>query len=244
VIRTRGAATPTEDPAVVWHAGRNAGVTHGFLIVPRFDEVYARSVARWQFTRDWYAIPRVDREPSSFAIRYRGTDREALEPSDSNPIREAELFRADLERTGRCVDALLFDVADVHAAVPRLGGEVPRYETIWVREQGETRAPPSGFVPLGFGPSHLVGDHLFATAGDAERFTDDCCSFDWTENERADYVMVEVFALPSAPHPWPRPVSFPGARRRRSCSSRPRPGRGRHCGRSRPRSPKRDRGRW
>jgi hypothetical protein len=208
-------------------------VEAGFLIVLRFDVLYARFVERHRFTRDWYAIPRVDRDPSMSRIRYRGTDREALGPACVESCTLAEMHLADLEKRGRCVDGILSTIDDVQETIAWLEEERDRHETIWLRKAGARIAAPPGFVSMGFDPSYLDGDHfsascdcmmfpkwhgtdeegtlflehfrrlnpsgLFDSAADATAFTDFYCSFDWTENERSDYEMVEVFRSADGP---------------------------------------------
>jgi hypothetical protein len=212
---------------MVDHYRRESGVTCGFLVVLRFEELYAKFVGKLQNSRDWYAIPRVDKSASESPIKYRGTDRDALDANDVCPSSLADLHLADLEKQGRCIDGILFSSADVKAVLGWLEGESSRYEVIWMRETGTSGEPPAGFESIGFDPSYLVGDHfsascdclmfprwhgtdqegtlfldhfrrlnrhgLYKTAEEATAFTDYYCSFSWTENERADYVMVEVF---------------------------------------------------
>ncbi len=54
-------------------------VDAGFLIVRTFARLYNYYRSRYNSTRDWYGIPRIDREPSHSAIQYRGLDRDALD---------------------------------------------------------------------------------------------------------------------------------------------------------------------
>jgi hypothetical protein len=212
---------------MVDHFQREGGVMCGFLIVLRFEELYAKHAGKLRNSRDWYAIPRIDKSALESLIKYRGTDRDALGPNDVLPSSLAELHLADLEKQGRCIDGLLFSSADVEAVLAWLEGESSRYEVIWLREAGTSGEPPAGFESIGFDPSYLVGDHfsascdclmfprwhgtdqegtlfldhfrrlnrhgLFKTAEEATAFIDYYCSFSWTENERSDYVMVEVF---------------------------------------------------
>src|SRR5215468_902359 len=73
-------------------------ISSGFLIVLRFDALYQAYVARYASSRDWYAIPRVDRFWHDARVRYRGLDRDALRANDVRPENLAEIFLAELER--------------------------------------------------------------------------------------------------------------------------------------------------
>jgi len=202
-------------------------IESGFLVVLRFDALYSKYAQRYQLVRDLYALPRIDRSWSECPVKYRGTDRDALKPfsESSSP---AEVFMAEIEEEGRCIDGVLRTSQDMHEVLRRLGADASRYEPIWVRQLGTHEEVPDGFSLLGIEPSYFIGDHfsascdcmmigrwhgtdeehgtlfldhfrrlnphgLFRSASDAWQFFDYYCSLDWTENDRSQYVMVEVF---------------------------------------------------
>jgi len=135
-------------------------ISSGFLIVLRFDALYQAYVARYASSRDWYAIPRVDRSWHDTRVRYRGLDRDALQANEVRPENLTEIFLAELERKGRCASDFLFTLDDVTAAVSWLEEDARRYEVIWARELGRPDLPPVGYERLGVEPGYFLTDHF------------------------------------------------------------------------------------
>jgi len=134
----------------------------GFLVVLRFDELYEKYAPRYQFTRDVYAIPRVDRSWTACPVKYRGTDRDALDNSEYSSVL-AELFMEEIAAEGRCIDGLLRDSEDVREVLRLLEADAGRYEPIWVRQLGSRDNAPDGYRFLGIEASYFVGDHFSAS---------------------------------------------------------------------------------
>ena len=138
-------------------------ITSGFLVVMRFDALYETYAPRYKGRRGRYAIPRTDLPPSESSIKYRGLDRDALDANDVKPLRLADLFLADLENSGQCVDGFLFSDDDVKAVLSWLGDDLPRYEVVWARRGGASDDPPADFESLGFEPTYFISDHFSAS---------------------------------------------------------------------------------
>lgn len=68
-------------------------IKSGFLIVKKFEKLYCDYVHRYELERPVYAIPRIDLSPEESPIKYRGLDRDALNPYRDSKIL-AEVFLA------------------------------------------------------------------------------------------------------------------------------------------------------
>lgn len=54
--------------------------TSGFLVLKRFEHLFDEFAAKPKFDRRIYALPVFGDDPSKAAIRYRGLDRDGIQP--------------------------------------------------------------------------------------------------------------------------------------------------------------------
>ena len=133
----------------------------GYLIVKTFKKLYQDYVDRYDLDKDWYAIPRKDRDASESLIKYRGIDRDAMDDyKNSNDL--SEVFMAELAEKDQCMDGFLFTEKDVQQAFDFLSTP-EEYEIIWVRIADSNAIAPSGYQSIGFEPSYFEGDHFSAS---------------------------------------------------------------------------------
>ncbi|HEY8768653.1 MAG TPA: hypothetical protein VIP09_15570 [Dehalococcoidia bacterium] len=114
--------------------------------------------------------------PEGALNRYRGIDRDPLEPFSDEEVAmldclvaprieyEAQRRLAELEEAGRTDDDFIFHEEDGHA-VYALFTCPADYELIWVRDSTVDIEEPDGWLPLGFEPTWFTGDH-FSAIGD------------------------------------------------------------------------------
>jgi hypothetical protein len=159
----------------------------GFLLVKRFDVLYAEFAARPEFDRHIYALPRFGTSPHQVAKQYRGLDRDPLIPShppppphymvaaptpfnaleSANSVLAAQMRMYELEEEDRCWRSLLFDEDGLVEILRWLEEEHEhRYETLWSKVANSEAEPPTGYRRLGYEPSSFPADH-FSTVADA-----------------------------------------------------------------------------
>jgi len=133
----------------------------GFLIVKTFPKLYLDYAQRYELSKPFYALPRIDLDPDDYEIQYRGLDRDVLDAySDSDNL--AEIRMCELEKDNKCEDGFLFTQADVNDVMGYLT-DPTIYEIIWTRISKSDHKPPDGFISIGFEPSYFVGDHFSAS---------------------------------------------------------------------------------
>src|SRR5207248_1251129 len=126
-------------------------VDAGFLIVKTYETLYREYAPRYNATRDWYAIPRIDQPPAQHAIQYRGLDRDALASLPPELEREvddyllASVRLAELEAADRCTEDFVSDLDEAEEVYWWLGDTAAAYEIIWARCVGSPATPPTGF---------------------------------------------------------------------------------------------------
>ncbi len=138
----------------------NKEIEAGFLIVKTYQKLYLDYVTRYNLTRDWYAIPRIDKNPEQNPIQYRGLDRDALSEFEDSDIL-AEIRLAELNTADKCFDGLIVQYTDAQEAYNYLDDK-QNYEIIWTRIAGCTHMPQPDFLSIGFEPTYFVGDHFAA----------------------------------------------------------------------------------
>ena len=133
----------------------------GYLIVKTFSRLYRDYAPRYKLTRDFYALPRIDRGPTSLSIQYRGLDRDALDPyTNSDDL--AEIRMAELEKIGGCEDGFLFSDETLRDVLS-LAQSPLDCEVIWTNVASSRIQAPAGFVSAGFDPTYFEGDHFSAS---------------------------------------------------------------------------------
>lgn len=137
------------------------GIESGYLIVKTFQKLYHDYAQRYELSKPFYALPRIDLDPDDYEMQYRGLDRDVLDAySDSNNLAEIRMW--ELEKDNRCEDGFLFTQADVNDVMSYIA-DPTIYELIWTRIAGTEHKPPAGFISIGFEPSYFVGDHFSAS---------------------------------------------------------------------------------
>ncbi len=172
------------------------GNQSGYLVVETFAALYRKHAARYNNTMDIYAIPRLDREPEDFRVRYRGLDREALGPLSPGTERQAarrgepyllaEVRLNELDELGLLSDGYLASLADALDAYGWLGEAESSHEVIWTRVAGSEIPVPEGFVTIGFEPTYFTGSQFSASC--------DCMMFPrWHGTDEAGVLFREHF---------------------------------------------------
>lgn len=133
----------------------------GFLIVKTYEQLYNDHVSRYDLHTAIYAVPRIDQNPNSYSIQYRGIDRDALD-SYCESDKKAELKMAELEEKGDCKDGFLFSESIVRDVVS-CGLFEQEYEIIWARRLSSGLSEPKGFCFVGYEPTFFEGDHFSAS---------------------------------------------------------------------------------
>jgi hypothetical protein len=136
----------------------------GFLIVKTFERQYRDWLSKWvkrlDLIPDIYSLPRPDRQPSGYNIKYRGMDRDEL--SADPPYDTLAKLRVDeLIDERRSADGLLFgetEASDLFAYLD--DNDKLDYEIIWARVADSLIVPPSGYQSVGFEPTFFLGDHF------------------------------------------------------------------------------------
>lgn len=133
----------------------------GYLVVKTFPKLYQDYVQRYELSKPFYALPRVDLCPTDYEIQYRGVDRDVLDAyADSDDL--AEIRMLELEKENKCEDGFLFTQAEVDDVISYLA-DSEGYEIIWTRIAQSNHKPPDGFDSIGFEPTYFVGDHFSAS---------------------------------------------------------------------------------
>jgi hypothetical protein len=164
---------------------RNPLQDFGFLVVKRFDVLYAEFAAKPAFNAHIYALPRFGASPDDVAKQYHGLGRDPLASSNPPPpphitpihaFESANLFLAaemrmcELEQEDRCWNFLIYDRDGLNDVLRWLEEEHERcYETLWARVSGSEAQPPNGYRRLGYEPSYFPRGH-FSTVADAMCF--------------------------------------------------------------------------
>jgi hypothetical protein len=136
-----------------------------FLILKTFEHLHGEYVTRYNSTRDWYAIPRIDRKPLDMPVRYRGVDRDALRPAsgtgaDTQDRLLAEIRLSELEKDERCFGAFIYSLDDALDVLGYLSmdGFANEYELGWIKKANSKEPAPADFCSLGFEPSYFFPD--------------------------------------------------------------------------------------
>jgi hypothetical protein len=150
--------------------------THGYLIVKTFERLWEEFSKPWDGPGNVYGIPKKGMSPSRAKKRYRGIDRDPLEPfSDKDvellgdtvaPRIEAAAQRtlAELEEQGRVVPNFMRSPDDARAVFALLE-RLATFEIIWARDYLDDHDPAAGATCLlGYEPSYLRPDHFSAVA--------------------------------------------------------------------------------
>jgi hypothetical protein len=146
-------------------------VTSGYLIEKTFARMcreHLSALARRgqkQVNTGPYSTPRTDFPSERMTKQYHGLQREPIqgwledlhgsgvvEPEDQEL--EASLFLAELERTGKAADDIVFALEDARKLVAKIEPPVER-EIVWARRIDGGDTPPSGTVLLGYEPSQF-----------------------------------------------------------------------------------------
>ena len=134
----------------------------GLLIVKTFERLYADYKDRYALTRDYYAMPRIDREPRQSPIQYRGLDRDALDDYADSGL-DAEVLLALLALERGAVNGIVFSPGDAQQVFEMLGPLQIDYEILWTRIAGSNVEPPGGYCSAGYDPTYFSGDHFSAS---------------------------------------------------------------------------------
>lgn len=137
---------------------------YGYLIVEKYESLYERYKTRYKATAPCYAIPRMDLKPESYKIKYRGVDRDCLEPNDVSPRNLAEIRMYELFEKGIISDDDDFVPAEyLDDVYGWLEEEKGNFETIFVKKSGADCIIPKDYVLIGYEPSYFYGDHFSAS---------------------------------------------------------------------------------
>ena len=154
-----GLPTPSPEP-----------ITSGFLVVKRFEALYAEFAARDWPPEEIYAIPVAGTTSDAVAIRYRGLDRDAISPWEGDGATAAEIRMAEInpeiDRGYEAdYDRREFLTSYEHAAEVLAWAEEEfpgSYEVLWTRVAGASEPPPPRFRHAGYEPTYFGGDHFSA----------------------------------------------------------------------------------
>lgn len=136
-------------------------VTNGFLVLKRFEHLFREFAAKPELDRRIYALPVFGDEPSRAVVRYRGLDRDAIEPSLRGSLAEIRMAELDPDDAHGGFIGTLEQAREVLRWADE---EAPAiYEIAWARVAGSSHAPPPGFEFLGFEPSFFTSDHFSAS---------------------------------------------------------------------------------
>jgi hypothetical protein len=136
-------------------------VTKGFLVLKRFEQLFREFAAKPEFDRRIYALPVFGDEPSNAVVRYRGLDRDAIEPYAQGTLAEIRMSELDPDDSG---DGFIGTIEQAREVLQWAEEEAPGvYEIAWARVAGSSHAQPVGFELLGFEPSYFTGDHFSAS---------------------------------------------------------------------------------
>lgn len=136
-------------------------VEAGYLIVKTFPKLYQDYVQRYELSKPFYALPRIDLGPDDYEIQYHGIDRDVLD-AYTNSDNLAEIRMSELEKVNKCEDGFLFTQADVNEVMSYIA-DPKTYEIIWTRIAKSNHKPPNGYISIGFEPSYFIGDHFSAS---------------------------------------------------------------------------------
>jgi hypothetical protein len=136
----------------------------GYLIVKTYARLYRDYVQRYSLTKAVYAIPRIDRQPESYPIQYRGLDRDALDPyPNSDDLAEIRMW--ELLRTYEALGyywGFLYTEEEVEDVLS-FASSPTDYETIWARVVSSGIPAPAGFSSAGYEATYFDGDHFSAS---------------------------------------------------------------------------------
>jgi hypothetical protein len=133
----------------------------GFLIVKTFNKLYEDYVDRYNLKSEVYAIPRLDRAPSGYKIKYRGLDRDSIcGYATSDELAGLRLF--ELEEEQKSQDDFVFEEQDAVDVLQYLDEDKKDYEIIWIRTFNSDDLAPQGYKSIGFEPSYFYGGHFSA----------------------------------------------------------------------------------
>ncbi|MGD8888978.1 MAG: hypothetical protein PVF53_11220 [Desulfobacterales bacterium] len=152
------------------YIGMKENIKSSFRIVKKFDTIYEENASHYDLKEDFYGIPRIDKDPDDFNIKYSGTDRDPvfipkytfigklfrkIFSKPMNNIR-ARNFYSKLEKKQ---EAFLHDIYRLNDAINLLDllEEKERYEIIWVKINDSSIKTPRGFISMGFEPTWFPG---------------------------------------------------------------------------------------
>jgi hypothetical protein len=147
----------------------------GYLIVKTFERLWGEFSRPWDGRGYVYGIPKKGVPASQAKKRYRGIDREPLEPYPDKDVEmlgelvapriehDAQRKLADLESQQLVVQNFVQSSEDVKAVCSLL--EQPDgFEVIWARDYLNDGPIPDATSLLGYEPSYLRPDHFSAVA--------------------------------------------------------------------------------
>ncbi len=173
-------------------------IDHGYLIVEKYASLYDKYKGRYNLTTDRYAIPRIDRAPADYRIRYQGIDRDCLVPNDISPLNLAELRLAEIANTNISLNkdrnyetALESDFIPpelLYEMVELLEADRPKHETIFVKRAEVSCKIPDHYISIGYEPSYFYSDHFSASC--------DCMLIPrWHGTDEEGKLFLKYFAL-------------------------------------------------
>ena len=149
--------------------------THGYLIVKTFERLWEEFWKPWDGRGYFYGIPKKGVPAARAKKRYRGIDRDPLEPYSDKDVEmlgdlvapriepEAQRMLAQFEDDGRVVGNFIQLSHDVQAVCAVLQ-QPDRFEVIWARDYLHDQEIPDGTSLLGYEPTWFRPDHFSAVA--------------------------------------------------------------------------------
>ena len=135
----------------------------GFLIVEKYERLYEKYKNRYSSSRDWYAIPRIDKSPECSKIKYRGIDRDCLVPYKDSERNLAEIYLSEVNKNKDIDEEDFVSKEDIDKVYAFLEESKKDFETIFVRKYDCGCQIPPDFKSIGFEPSYFTSDHFSAS---------------------------------------------------------------------------------
>jgi hypothetical protein len=151
---------------MVFYPGDNKIYDSGFLVVKTYKRQYRDWLVDWvtkpDLIPDIYALPRPDRQPGDYNLKYRGMDRDEIS-IDHKHRTLASLRVEDLIEEGKAADGIFTNQSDALDLVTYLDeGDRLDYEIIWAKVADSPIVPPTGYRTVGFEATYFLGDHFSA----------------------------------------------------------------------------------
>ncbi len=135
-----------------------------YLIVKRFNSLYAEYAQNPKYDKAIYALPLFNTTPEHAPVKYHGLDRDPLQAYKFKEALAAEIRMAELEKLDRCVGAYLFDPHDVEEVLGWVEEEIPgTYEVAWARRVNAAKTPPDFYMRLGYEASWFPDGYFSAS---------------------------------------------------------------------------------